>query len=183
MPRTMRHRGMDIGFITVELNLIRATSTIPAKAACGSRHVPCTRTNRPPPPGTVKQLHVTDRTTAREVVCALLARFTTQEHRWRHYALYARSKSPAQVSLYRLADADVPLSLQLRAGLESSPRSFVVQENEYGDVLWEAFSLPELSNFLHILTREEEEQLERLKGRYENYREQLSLALQKNLIA
>uniref|UniRef100_UPI00358DE98D ras association domain-containing protein 1-like n=1 Tax=Myxine glutinosa TaxID=7769 RepID=UPI00358DE98D len=175
---------MDTGFIRVELNLIRATSSIPAKGACAlSRRVPCTHTCRPPPPGTVKQLHVTNRTSARDVVRALLARFSTQKRRWSHYALYARSKSPAQASLYRLADTDEPLSFCFRAGVDSSSLSFVVQENEYGDVLWEAFSLPELSNFLRILAREEQEQLEKLKERYEDYRKQLKLALHKILLA
>lgn len=42
---------------------------------------------------------------------------------------------------------------------------------------WEAFSLPELQNFLRILDKEEDEQLQSLKRRYAAYRQQLEAAL------
>lgn len=42
---------------------------------------------------------------------------------------------------------------------------------------WEAFSLPELQNFLRILEKEEDEQLQTLKRRYEVYRKKLEEAL------
>lgn len=42
---------------------------------------------------------------------------------------------------------------------------------------WEAFSLPELQNFLRILDKEEDEQLQTLKRRYAVYREKLEEAL------
>lgn len=42
---------------------------------------------------------------------------------------------------------------------------------------WEAFSLPELQNFLRILDKEEDEQLQNLKRRYTAYRLKLEEAL------
>lgn len=42
---------------------------------------------------------------------------------------------------------------------------------------WEAFSLPELQNFLRILDKEEDEQLYNLKRRYTAYRQKLEAAL------
>lgn len=42
---------------------------------------------------------------------------------------------------------------------------------------WEAFSLPELQNFLRILDKEEDEQLQSLKRRYTAYRQKLEEAL------
>lgn len=42
---------------------------------------------------------------------------------------------------------------------------------------WEAFSLPELQNFLRILDKEENEQLQILKKRYAAYRDKLEEAL------
>ena len=42
---------------------------------------------------------------------------------------------------------------------------------------WEAFSLPELQNFLRILDKEEDEQLQSLTRRYAAYRQKLEDAL------
>lgn len=42
---------------------------------------------------------------------------------------------------------------------------------------WEAFSIPELQNFLRILDKEENDQLQILKNRYAAYRGQLEEAL------
>lgn len=42
---------------------------------------------------------------------------------------------------------------------------------------WEAFSIPELQNFLRILDKEENDQLQILKNRYAAYRGKLEEAL------
>lgn len=42
---------------------------------------------------------------------------------------------------------------------------------------WDAFSLPELHNFLRILQREEDEQLRRVRHRYARCRRELQAAL------
>lgn len=43
---------------------------------------------------------------------------------------------------------------------------------------WDAFSIPELRNFLRILDKEEDEQREAVIRRYEAYRQRLQEALQ-----
>ncbi|PIO14280.1 hypothetical protein AB205_0143310, partial [Aquarana catesbeiana] len=43
--------------------------------------------------------------------------------------------------------------------------------------MWDAFTIPELHNFLRILDKEEEEQLQTLKRRYSSYKEKLEEAL------
>ncbi|OCT88893.1 hypothetical protein XELAEV_18017523mg [Xenopus laevis] len=70
-----------------------------------------------------------------------------------------------------------PLYLRLVAGPCLEALGFVLREHETGDVMWEAFSLPELQNFLRILDKEENEQLQSLKRRYTSYRAKLEEAL------
>ncbi|XP_010725723.1 ras association domain-containing protein 1-like, partial [Meleagris gallopavo] len=67
------------------------------------------------------------------------------------------------VYLRKLADEEQPLRLRLLAGPSEKALSFVLKENESGEVNWDAFSLPELHNFLRILQREEDEQLRRVR--------------------
>ncbi|CAN0136074.1 unnamed protein product [Lampetra planeri] len=124
------------------------------------------------PKGSSKQLHVGSLTTAREVVRALLRRFAVLDDA-RKFALFARTQASGQVRLRKLPDGEKPLYLQLLAGPDSTTLSFLLKENESGDVLWEAFSLPELNNFLRILSREEDEHVRLVLRRYTAYRERL----------
>ncbi len=59
----------------------------------------------------------------------------------------------------RMANEELPLSL----GRE---KQILLQENDHQDVEWDAFSVPELSNFLVILDREEDAYRRRLRLRY-----------------
>ncbi|XP_032825484.2 ras association domain-containing protein 1-like isoform X1 [Petromyzon marinus] len=124
------------------------------------------------PKGSSKQLHVGSLTTAREVVRALLRRFAVLDDA-RKFALFARTQAGGQVRLRKLPDGEKPLYLQLLAGPDSTTLSFLLKENESGDVLWEAFSVPELNNFLRILSREEDEHVRLVLRRYTAYRERL----------
>lgn len=57
---------------------------------------------------------------------------------------------------------------------------FVLSSTFTPDLLfpqWEAFSLPELQNFLRILSKEEEDQFKLLEKRYMTYRAKLEAAL------
>lgn len=108
------------------------------------------------------------------------------------------------VYLRKLADDEQPLRLRLLAGPSEKALSFVLKENESGEVnvsaageargraatpcaavrrsgavspQWDAFSLPELHNFLRILQREEDEQLRRVRHRYARCRRELQAAL------
>nr|XP_060515641.1 ras association domain-containing protein 3 [Panthera onca] len=83
--------------------------------------------------------------------------------------------SPHPVYACKLSDREHPLYLRLVAGPRTDTLSFVLREHEIGE--WEAFSLPELQNFLRILDKEEDEQLQSLKRRYAAYRHKLEEAL------
>lgn len=82
---------------------------------------------------------------------------------------------PCPVYACKLSDGEHPLYLRLVAGPRTDTLSFVLREHEIGE--WEAFSLPELQNFLRILDKEEDEQLHNLKRRYTAYRQKLEAAL------
>lgn len=116
--------------------------------------------------------------------------------------------------LRKLADEEQPLRLRLLAGPSEKVLSFVLKENETGEVnvsagtgwgaaaarhggrgpwrgampyprrdgspccpQWDAFTLPELHNFLRILQREEEEHVRRLRHRYARCRQKMQEAL------
>ena len=54
----------------------------------------------------------------------------------------------------KLSELERPLVLGLlwvKGGKSAAERSFVLQENDPGEVSWESFSVPELKNFLLIL--------------------------------
>ena len=114
--------------------------------------------------------------------------------------------------LRKLADEEQPLRLRLLAGPSEKVLSFILKENETGEVnvstgtgrglaptppedvatgeravsplrwqpmclQWDAFTLPELHNFLRILQREEEEHVRRLRHRYARCRQKMQEAL------
>ncbi|NXJ84415.1 RASF1 protein, partial [Trogon melanurus] len=153
--------GSYTGFIKVHLKLVRPVS-VPA-----TKRVPTLQTGRPGPrtqgvkrrtsfylpKGTVKHLHILSHTRASEVIDALLRKFTV------------------------LSDEEQPLRLRLLAGPSEKVLSFVLKENETGEVNWDAFTLPELHNFLRILQREEEEHVRRLRHRYARCRQKMQEAL------
>ena len=70
----------------------------------------------------------------------------------------------------KLSELERPLVLGLlwvKEGKSAEERSFVLQENDPGDVRWESFSVPELKNFLLILDREEAWYKRRIHEKYE----------------
>ncbi|XP_052534721.1 ras association domain-containing protein 1 isoform X1 [Tympanuchus pallidicinctus] len=173
--------GSYTGFIKVQLKLARPVSVPAAKRGPGGRSGQRTagvkrRTSFYLPRGTVKHLHVLSHTRASEVISALLRKFTVVDDP-RKFALFERSEKDEQVYLRKLADEEQPLRLRLLAGPSEKALSFVLKENESGEVNWDAFSLPELHNFLRILQREEDEQLRRVRHRYARCRRELQAAL------
>ncbi|NXY92484.1 RASF1 protein, partial [Alcedo cyanopectus] len=176
--------GSYTGFIKVQLKLVRpvsvpATKRVPSLQA--GRTGPRTqgvkrRTSFYLPKGTVKHLHIFSYTRASEVIDALLRKFTVIDNP-RKFALFERSEKDEQVYLRKLADEEQPLRLRLLAGPSEKVLSFVLKENETGDVNWDAFTLPELHNFLRILQREEEEHVRRLRHRYAHCRQKMQEAL------
>ncbi|NXG86754.1 RASF1 protein, partial [Stercorarius parasiticus] len=176
--------GSYTGFIKVQLKLVRPVS-VPA-----TKRVPSLQAGRPGPrtqgvkrrtsfylpKGTVKHLHILSHTRASEVIDALLRKFTVVDNP-RKFALFERSEKDEQVYLRKLADEEQPLRLRLLAGPSEKVLSFVLKENETGEVNWDAFTLPELHNFLRILQREEEEHVRRLRHRYARCRQKMQEAL------
>uniref|UniRef100_A0A3Q3ARL4 Ras association domain family member 3 n=1 Tax=Kryptolebias marmoratus TaxID=37003 RepID=A0A3Q3ARL4_KRYMA len=127
------------------------------------------------PRGVDNTLHISSENTVKQVIVALLNKFMVADNPAK-YALYKRYRREEQVYVCRLADSEKPLFLRLVAGPDSTALSFVLREQQNGEVLWEAFSIPELRNFLRILDKEEQEQTETIIRRYKSYRQRLQEA-------
>ncbi|XP_008047460.1 ras association domain-containing protein 3 [Carlito syrichta] len=156
---TLNSNGVYTGFIKVQLELCRAALGPGTPAPGGS----CVNT-----------LHISSSNTVAEVIEALLRKFLVTESPAK-FALYKRCHREDQVYACKLSDREHPLFLRLVAGPRTDSLSFVLREHEIGE--WEAFSLPELQNFLRILDKEEDEQLRNLQRRYAAYRQGLEQAL------
>uniref|UniRef100_A0A8C5L2M3 Ras association (RalGDS/AF-6) domain family member 1 n=1 Tax=Jaculus jaculus TaxID=51337 RepID=A0A8C5L2M3_JACJA len=128
------------------------------------------------PKDAIKHLHVLSRTRAREVIEALLRKFSVVDDP-RKFALFERAERHGQVYFRKLLDDEQPLKLRLLAGPSEKALSFVLKENDSGEVNWDAFSMPELHNFLRILQREEEEHLRQILQKYSRCRQKIQEAL------
>ncbi|XP_061730316.1 ras association domain-containing protein 1 isoform X2 [Nerophis ophidion] len=117
------------------------------------------------PKDSAKHLHISSHTRVREVIQALLNKFTVVDNPAK-FALFERADRHGQVYMRKLSDDECPLRLRLCAGPSEKVLSLVLKENETGEVNWDAFSFPELCNFLRILQREEEEHLRQIVRRY-----------------
>ncbi|XP_036905540.1 ras association domain-containing protein 1 isoform X1 [Sturnira hondurensis] len=177
--------GSYTGFIKVQLKLVRPVS-VPsskkpptlqdARRGLGRSTAVKRRTSFYLPKDAVKHLHVLSRTRAREVIEALLRKFLVVDDP-RKFALFERAERHGQVYLRKLSDDEQPLRLRLLAGPSEKALSFVLKENDSGEVNWDAFSLPELHNFLRILQREEEEHLRQIMQKYSYCRQKIQEAL------
>ncbi|XP_051032128.1 ras association domain-containing protein 3 [Phodopus roborovskii] len=156
LTMTLNSNGIYTGFIKVQMELYKPTQTPPGSGDC------------------VNTLHISSANTVGEVIEALLKKCLVTESPTK-FALYKRCHRDGQVYACKLSDREHPLYLRLVAGPRTDTLSFVLREHEIGE--WEAFSLPELQNFLRILDKEEEEQLQTLKRRYTAYRQKLEDAL------
>ncbi|XP_061113277.1 ras association domain-containing protein 5-like isoform X1 [Conger conger] len=129
----------------------------------------------------VKRVHVSSSTTVREVIQGLLGKFSVQNDASK-FTLYRQTHRDGQDVLQKLSASEHPLCQRLGAPPEPDPKSkaltFVLRENEVAGVEWQAFSVPELQNFLTILTKEEELRVQQVERRYRQYREKLSQVLQ-----
>ncbi|KAM3878327.1 ras association domain-containing protein 1-like [Diretmus argenteus] len=165
----MNKDGTYTGFIKVQFKLVRPVSVPPPKKGhdAGGRKAGGVkrRTSFYLPKDTSKHLHISSRTSGREVIEALLKKFTVVDNPGK-FALFERSERHDQVYLRKLSDDERPLHLRLCAGPTEKVLSFVLKENETGEVNWHAFSMPELKNFLRILQREEEEHVKQIVQRY-----------------
>ncbi|XP_023143195.1 ras association domain-containing protein 1-like isoform X2 [Amphiprion ocellaris] len=177
----MNKDGSYTGFIKVQFKLARPVSVpAPKKGShdAGGRRSSGVkrRTSFYLPKDASKHLHISSRTSAREVIEALLKKFTVVDNPGK-FALFERSERHDQVYVRKLSDDERPLRLRLCAGPNEKILSFVLKENETGEVNWHAFSMPELKNFLRILQREEEEHVKQIVQRYALARTKMQEAL------
>ncbi|XP_005927486.1 ras association domain-containing protein 1 isoform X2 [Maylandia zebra] len=177
----MNKDGSYTGFIKVQFKLARPVSVpTPKKGGndTGGRRASGVkrRTSFYLPKDASKHLHISSRTSAREVIEALLKKFTVVDNPAK-FALFERSERHDQVYIRKLSDTERPLRLRLCAGPNEKVLSFVLKENETGEVNWHAFSMPELKNFLRILQREEEEHIKQIVQRYALARTKMQEAL------
>eukprot|EP00063_Salmo_salar_P048146 XP_014022981.1 PREDICTED: ras association domain-containing protein 1-like [Salmo salar] len=162
--------GSYTGFIRVLFKLTRPVSLPPPWKASSPQESGQLegglkyRTSVYLPKDTAKHLHISSRTQAREVIEALLNKFTVVNNPGK-FALFECSERQNQIYLRKLSDDERPLHLRLCAGPNEIVLSLVLKENETGEVNWDAFSFPELHNFLRILQREEEEHVRQNKPR------------------
>ncbi|KAJ8400174.1 hypothetical protein AAFF_G00398680 [Aldrovandia affinis] len=126
-------------------------------------------------PQNSKQLHISSHTRVCEVIQALLP--STREAGSHRAALYERRRQLDQVRVRRLREAERPLLLRLCAGPSEDTLSLELQEDDLGEINWDAFTLPELDNFLRILQREEEQRVKQIAQRYGHRRHRLQEAL------
>ncbi|KAK5872609.1 hypothetical protein PBY51_013292 [Eleginops maclovinus] len=177
----MNKDGSYTGFIKVQFKLARPVSVPPTKKGgsdAGARRAVGVkrRTSFYLPKDASKHLHISSRTSAREVIEALLKKFTVVDNPGK-FALFERSERHDQVYVRKVSDNECPLRLRLCAGPNEKILSFVLKENETGEVNWHAFSMPELKNFLRILQREEEEHVKQIVQRYALARTKMQDAL------
>ncbi|XP_061687600.1 ras association domain-containing protein 1 [Syngnathoides biaculeatus] len=171
--------GSYTGFIKVHFQLARPITLPPPQSPTeeheGGRRL-TRRTSFYLPKDAAKHLHISSQTRVREVIEALLNKFTVVDNPAK-FALFERTDRRNQVSMRKLCDDEHPLRLRLCAGPSEKALTLVLKENETGDVNWDAFSFPELCNFLRILQREEEERVRQIERRYARTREMMTQAM------
>uniref|UniRef100_A0A3P8X2L1 Ras association domain family member 1 n=1 Tax=Cynoglossus semilaevis TaxID=244447 RepID=A0A3P8X2L1_CYNSE len=178
----MNKDGSYTGFVKVQFKLARPVSVHSAKKGShdggGKKGAGVKRrTSFYLPKDASKHLHISSRTSAREVIEALLKKFTVVDNPGK-FALFERSERHDQgIYVRKLSDDERPLRLRLNAGPSEKVLTFLLKENETGEVNWHAFSMPELKNFLRILQREEEEHVKQIVQRYALARTKMQEAL------
>ncbi|XP_073682223.1 ras association domain-containing protein 5 isoform X3 [Garra rufa] len=172
--------GTYTGFIKVHLKLRRPVTVFSgdgkSPGPCSSSESSDNRTSFYLPCNAVKQLHISSTTTVREVIQGLLKKYMVQDNP-RKFALCRLTRRDSQDLFQKLPLSECPLYLRLLAGPNLENLSFVLKENETGEVEWHAFSVPELQNFLIILEKEEKDRVRQVEQRYAAYKEKLLQAM------
>ncbi|XP_056886228.1 ras association domain-containing protein 5 isoform X1 [Takifugu flavidus] len=131
------------------------------------------------PSDCMKQIHLSSVSTTRDVIQGLLKKFMVLDNPCK-FALYKQMHRDGQDLFQKLPLHERPLLLRLKAGPDLQRLSFVLKENETGEVEWHAFSIPELQNFLVILEKEEAERVRAVEQKYSIYRQKLQKALRQH---
>ncbi|XP_038156147.1 ras association domain-containing protein 3 isoform X3 [Cyprinodon tularosa] len=174
LKMTLNPTGVYTGFIKVVLDLRRPVTVRGGQTGAGGEAVMQEAFYLPQEVSNT--LHISSENTVKQVIMALLNKFTVADNPAK-YALYKRYRREEQVYVCKLADGEKPLFLRLVAGPNLDVLSFVLREQQTGEVMWDAFSIPELQNFLRILDKEEQEQRDAVIRRYEAYRQRLQEAI------
>ncbi|XP_071243074.1 ras association domain-containing protein 1-like [Salvelinus alpinus] len=167
LKMTLNPSGVYTGFIKVQLELRRPITVRGGGGGEEAFYLPQGATNT---------LHISSNNTIRQVIQALLTKFTVADNPAK-YALYKRCRREEQVYMCKLSEGEHPLFLRLLAGPNTDTLGFVLREQQTGEVMWEAFSSPELSNILRMLEKEETERVCSVTRRYDNYRLKLQEAM------
>ncbi|XP_022449300.1 ras association domain-containing protein 5 isoform X1 [Delphinapterus leucas] len=134
--------GTYTGFIKVHLRLrrpvmvpagIRPPSIYDAIKEVDLAATTDKRTSFYLPLDAIKQLHICSTTTVSEVIQGLLKKFMVVDNPQK-FALFKRIHKDGQVLFQKLSVADCPLYLRLLAGPDTDVLSFVLKENETGEV-------------------------------------------------
>ncbi|NXU77167.1 RASF5 protein, partial [Oreotrochilus melanogaster] len=177
--------GTYTGFIKVHLKLrrpvtvpagIRPQSIYDALKEVNLAEMTAKRTSFYLPLDAIKQLHISSTTTVSEVIQGLLKKFLVVDNPQK-FALFKEMRKDGQVLLQKLLLSEYPLYLRLLAGPDTDVLSFVLKENETGEVEWDAFSIPELQNFLMILDKEEKDKIQQVQRKYEKFKQKLQQTL------
>lgn len=176
-------KGVFKGFLKVHLNLSRPINVISGRRPPSIYDIineeetngtlrQKTLTSFYMPRDTVKNIHITSENTSLHVIKAMLKKFKVVDNPQK-FALYLRSKDPNNdlTVLKRIGDQEKPLIIQLDCDEDEDEKQVVLQENDTGDIAWDAFEVPELNNFLKILDREEKEHLADVMIRYKLLKE------------
>ncbi|WKY07196.1 hypothetical protein Q1695_006985 [Nippostrongylus brasiliensis] len=113
--------------------------------------------------------------TTRQMIVTLLRKFRVADNP-RKFALYECSHENDEDTctllrkMTRIPDDVCPLKVVLSWQTAKCGRALVLQENDTGDILWDAFEVPELDNFLRILRMEEQQYQWQIRQRYHQYR-------------
>ncbi|KAJ8006960.1 hypothetical protein DPEC_G00112620 [Dallia pectoralis] len=167
LKMTLNSTGVYTGFIKVQLDLRRPITVQGGEGGKAVFHLP---------PGSTNTLHISSLNTVKQVIQALLGKFTVADNPAK-FALYKLCHREDQVYMCKLSDGEHPLFLRLQAGPDTETLGFVLREQQAGEVLWEAFSITELTNFLRMLEKEEMERVCSVKRRYNNYKVKLQEAM------
>jgi hypothetical protein len=124
------------------------------------------------PTDTNRLVHITNSTTTKELIQILLKKFCVTDNP-KKFSLYEEYGGDCR----RLFEEDNPLEIALEASITNRNSKLVLRDNTYSTIQWDAFTPPELNNFIAILRREEELHMDKLEVRFKVWKECISQAM------
>jgi hypothetical protein len=118
------------------------------------------------PTDTNRLVHIRNCTTTKELIQILLKKFCVTDNP-KKFSLYEEYGGDCR----RLFEEDNPLEIALEASVTNRNSKLVLRDNTYSTIQWDAFTQPELNNFILILRREEELYIEKLEDRFRRWKD------------